>query len=145
MAYLGASTCRSARPTRGRIGSNKASTLSHLLPGSVLISPELSSFQSQGPQWKLLTKCEAAPTICRTVRHRAAPCLMERSKRARKKSPRVSVTLSREESTRLDALASHSKLARSWLGRYAIRRLLDAYNAGQLELPLPSEVVERRS
>ncbi len=54
----------------------------------------------------------------------------------RKKSRRVSVTLSGEESARLDALAQKSKLTHSWLGRYAIRRLLEAYGAGQLELPL---------
>lgn len=63
---------------------------------------------------------------------------MKRSKRASNKSPRVSVTLSEEESLKLDLLASKSKLTRSWLGRYAISRLLDAYSAGQLELPLPS-------
>lgn len=65
--------------------------------------------------------------------------VMNRSKRANKKSPRVSVTLSAEESTKLDTLSNMSKLTRSWLGRYAIRRLLDAYSAGQLELPLPTQ------
>lgn len=73
--------------------------------------------------------------------HAAAPCgtVMKRSKRTAKKSPRVSVTLSQKESMELDALSSKSKLTRSWLGRYAIRRLLEAYGAGQLELPLPNE------
>lgn len=74
--------------------------------------------------------------------HNAAPCgttIMKRFKQASKKSPRVSVTLSEDESAKLDALSSTSKLTRSWLGRYAIRRLLDAYSAGQLDLPLPSE------
>jgi hypothetical protein len=69
---------------------------------------------------------------------------MKQPKRAGKKSPRVSVTLSQKESMELDALSSKSKLTRSWLGRYAISRLLDAYGAGQLELPLPSEPQLRR-
>lgn len=74
--------------------------------------------------------------------HSAALCgttLMKRSKRANKKSPRVSVTLSADESRRLDLLSDQSKLTRSWLGRHAIRRLLDAYTAGQLELPIPGQ------
>jgi metal-responsive CopG/Arc/MetJ family transcriptional regulator len=69
---------------------------------------------------------------------------MKRSKRATTKSPRVSVTLSEDESAKLDALSKTSKLTRSWLGRYAIRRLLDAHGAGQLDLPLPSEPEGRR-
>jgi hypothetical protein len=76
------------------------------------------------------------------MQHGAARCgthIMKRSKRASKKSPRVSVTLSEEESAKLDAFSNTSKLTRSWLGRYAIRRLLEAYSAGQLELPLPPQ------
>lgn len=65
--------------------------------------------------------------------------MMKQSKRASQKSPRVSVTLSSDESLKLDSLANKSKLTRSWLGRYAISRLLEAYAAGQLELPLPSQ------
>ena len=61
---------------------------------------------------------------------------MKKSKEAKNKSPRVSVTLSEEESSKLDLLASKSKLTRSWLGRYAISRLLDAYSANQLDLPI---------
>jgi metal-responsive CopG/Arc/MetJ family transcriptional regulator len=61
---------------------------------------------------------------------------MKRSKRASKKSPRVSVTLTKEDSERLDRLAQKAQRSRSWLGNEAIRRLLNAYDAGQLELPL---------
>ncbi len=71
------------------------------------------------------------------MRHLRKP--MKRPKRASNKSPRVSVTLSHRESMELDTLSSKSKLTRSWLGRYAISRLLEAYSAGQLELPLPSD------
>lgn len=79
--------------------------------------------------------------------HNAAPCgitIMKRFKQASKKSPRVSVTLSEDESAKLDTLSSTSKLTRSWLGRYAISRLLDAYSAGQLDLPLPQQDEEAK-
>lgn len=66
---------------------------------------------------------------------------MKRSKEASKKPPCVSVTLSEEESSKLDSLANRSKLT-SWLGRYAISRMLEAYSAGQLELPLQPQVQE---
>jgi len=81
-------------------------------------------------------------------RLRAAPCRISSmakssSSALHKKSPRVSVTLSKDESSRLDALANQSNLARSWLGRYAIQRLLNAYEGGQLKLPLPSEYLNQ--
>ncbi len=74
------------------------------------------------------------------VRHVAAPSrMMEQAKLTKQKSPRVSVTLSKDESAKLDVLSNTSKLPRSWLGRYAIRRLLDAYSSGQLDLPIPTD------
>ena len=76
--------------------------------------------------------------MCRTVLHFAA-VFMKTSKQASKKSPRVSVTLSEDESSKLDSLAKDSKLTRSWLGRHAICRLLEIYATGQLELPLRHE------
>lgn len=49
---------------------------------------------------------------------------------------RLSVTLSLEDARRLDRLAQAVRRSKSWLGQEAIRRLLDAHDAGQLELPL---------
>jgi predicted transcriptional regulator len=49
---------------------------------------------------------------------------------------RLSVTLSLEDARRLDRLAQAVRRSKSWLGHEAIRRLLDAHDAGQLELPL---------
>jgi predicted transcriptional regulator len=57
----------------------------------------------------------------------------------KQKSPRVSVTLNKHDSSRLDRLAQETERSRSWLGNYAIRKLLDDHKDGQLELPLVRE------
>jgi hypothetical protein len=54
----------------------------------------------------------------------------------KKKPPRVSVLLSSPEYTQLEKMATKSERSMSWLGRYAVRRLLDDYAEKQLPLSL---------
>jgi len=55
-------------------------------------------------------------------------------KSAKKKPPRVSVLLSSPEYTQLEKMATKSERSMSWLGRYAVRRLLEEYAEKQLPL-----------
>jgi hypothetical protein len=52
----------------------------------------------------------------------------------KKKPPRVSVLLSGSEYTQLEQMATKADRSMSWLGRYAVRRLLDEYAEKQLPL-----------
>lgn len=49
--------------------------------------------------------------------------------------------LKNEEYQRFAQIAKENDRSLSWLGAYAVRRLLEAHDAGQL--PLPLEVPER--
>jgi ribbon-helix-helix CopG family protein len=57
-------------------------------------------------------------------------------KRKAKKSPRVSVVLTAKEYGELEKIANTSERSMSWLGRYAVRRLLEEYQEKQLPLNL---------
>jgi hypothetical protein len=61
-------------------------------------------------------------------------------RRASKKPPskplRVSVVLERDEYDRLSSMAEKSERSMSWLGRYAIRKLLQEHAERQLPLRL---------
>lgn len=63
------------------------------------------------------------------------------SKKMRKATTRVSVVLSGQEYARLADVARSSERSMSWLGRYALRRLLQQHEGGQL--PLQLEMPER--
>lgn len=49
---------------------------------------------------------------------------------------RVSVSLTSEEYSQLARLADRTERSMSWLSRYAVRRLLQQHESGQLALPL---------
>lgn len=51
---------------------------------------------------------------------------------------RVSVVLTGEEYSQLSRLAGQTERSMSWLSRYAVRRLLQQHDQGQLDLPLDS-------
>jgi predicted transcriptional regulator len=53
-----------------------------------------------------------------------------------KAPPRVSVVLTSEEYARLGRMAETAERSMSWLGRYAIRRLLEEHEGRQLPLRL---------
>lgn len=52
------------------------------------------------------------------------------------KPPRISVLLTPEEYTNLETLATVTERSMSWLGRYAVRKLLNEYADKQLPLHL---------
>lgn len=54
----------------------------------------------------------------------------------KKKPPRVSVLLSSPEYTQLEKMATKTERSMSWLGRYAVRRLLNEFAEKQLPLNL---------
>jgi hypothetical protein len=58
------------------------------------------------------------------------------SKKPSSKPLRVSVVLEKDEYDRLCSMAELSERSMSWLGRYAIRRLLKEHEGGQIPLPL---------
>jgi len=53
-----------------------------------------------------------------------------------KKPPRVSVLLTLKEYGDLEKMANANERSMSWLGRYAVRRLLEEYQDRQLPLDL---------
>lgn len=61
--------------------------------------------------------------------------------RTRRRPRRVSVVLTDEEYARMTQMARARERSMSWLGRYAVRRLLDEYEGGQL--PLQLDIPER--
>lgn len=58
------------------------------------------------------------------------------TKKAKKRLLRVSVVLPPSEHEALAKMASEADRSMSWLGRYAIRRLLEQHEGGQLPLEL---------
>jgi len=57
-------------------------------------------------------------------------------KRVRRNPLRISVVLTTEEYDRLAKMASTAERSMSWLGRYAIRKLLEDNQSRQLPLDL---------
>jgi len=66
-----------------------------------------------------------------------------RDKHTSAKAPRISIVLSKDEARKLNAVAEQTERSLSWLGRYAVRRFLEAYEGGQLELPLAAEAAKQ--
>ncbi len=65
------------------------------------------------------------------------PQMAKQSARKAVKAPfRVSVVLAESEYDRLAKMATSAERSMSWLGRYAIRRLLKDHEGGQIPLPL---------
>lgn len=58
------------------------------------------------------------------------------AKKARKRLLRVSVVLAPSEHEALSRIADETDRSMSWLGRYAIRRLIEQREGGQLPLGL---------
>lgn len=54
--------------------------------------------------------------------------------RKTKKPPRVSVLLTPKEYGNLEKMANASERSMSWLGRYAVRKLIEEYEDRQLPL-----------
>lgn len=54
--------------------------------------------------------------------------------RKTKKPPRVSVVLTPKEYADLEKMASASERSMSWIGRYAVRKLLEEYQDRQIPL-----------
>lgn len=50
---------------------------------------------------------------------------------------RVTVNLSDDEADALAALADKSNVSKAWLGRHAIRTLIDSAKRDEIQLPLP--------
>lgn len=62
------------------------------------------------------------------------PQIAAHKRKGEKKVPRVSVLLAPGEYGRLEEMAAKSERSMSWLGRYAVRRLLKEYEERQLPL-----------